>query len=165
MPVKPLFEACIDRNGPQQVRVGKRLVWAHRLAWEEAYGEAPAMPIHHLCGNKRCVNVAHLELRPTTWNIKYPERRPPLTVEGFAARLKRDSEGCLLWLGARDAKGYGVLKVEGKATRAHLVAWKLASGRRTIPSKKCVKQYCGDRLCCEPTHLYLADWPPWPPKE
>lgn len=36
---------------------------AHRYAWEQARGPIPAgMTIDHLCRNRRCVNVSHMEM-------------------------------------------------------------------------------------------------------
>ena len=38
--------------------------YAHRAAWEEVHGPIPpGLQIHHVCGNRVCVNVQHLELR------------------------------------------------------------------------------------------------------
>lgn len=36
---------------------------AHRAAWEQANGPIPeGMTVDHICRNKRCVNVEHMEL-------------------------------------------------------------------------------------------------------
>lgn len=52
----------IDRDG--YGRAGHRL--AHRVAYELAVGEfPPELAIDHLCRNRRCCNLAHLE--PVTW--------------------------------------------------------------------------------------------------
>jgi hypothetical protein len=50
---------------------GRRL--AHRVAWEEKYGPIPGgMHVHHTCGNRACINVAHLELvTPAGHRIKH----------------------------------------------------------------------------------------------
>jgi hypothetical protein len=37
--------------------------YAHRVAWERERGPIPdEMTIHHVCENRRCVNVDHMEL-------------------------------------------------------------------------------------------------------
>jgi hypothetical protein len=42
-------------------RSGNR--YAHRVAWISAYGPIPdAMHVHHLCGNRACINPHHLSL-------------------------------------------------------------------------------------------------------
>lgn len=42
---------------------------AHRLAWEDAHGSIPDdLTIDHLCRNRACVNVAHMELVTRTEN-------------------------------------------------------------------------------------------------
>lgn len=44
-------------------RRGGRNVFLHRLLWEEAYGEIPVgLELHHVCENRACVNLDHLEL-------------------------------------------------------------------------------------------------------
>lgn len=40
-------------------------VYAHRSAWEAVYGPIPdGYHVHHVCGNKACINVAHLRCLP-----------------------------------------------------------------------------------------------------
>lgn len=42
---------------------GNRPVRAHRLAWINAHGQIPdGLQVHHVCGQKLCVNVDHLQL-------------------------------------------------------------------------------------------------------
>jgi hypothetical protein len=50
----------IGKNGYARLPSGKRGVYlyAHRVAWENAYGEIPAgHHVHHGCGTKACVNL------------------------------------------------------------------------------------------------------------
>lgn len=50
---------------------GRKLVLAHRYAYERARGPIPAgLQIDHLCRNKACVNPAHLELVTTQENTR-----------------------------------------------------------------------------------------------
>lgn len=63
---------------------------------------------------------------------------------------------CWLWKMKPTAAGYGCLSM-GKGKRpayAHRIAWELARG--PIPEGLFVKQRCGNRLCCNPDHLYLS---------
>ena len=44
-------------------RVNGKVVYMHRLAWEEAHGEIPAgMHVLHKCDNPACINIEHLFL-------------------------------------------------------------------------------------------------------
>ncbi len=49
-------------NGYGQVRLMKKLYYAHRLSYLAFVGEIPAgLDLDHLCRNRRCVNPYHLE--------------------------------------------------------------------------------------------------------
>jgi hypothetical protein len=58
-------------SGYGQRRVAGRQVLAHRYAYECARGPVPeGLELDHLCGNKRCVNVDHLEPVTHAENIR-----------------------------------------------------------------------------------------------
>lgn len=69
---------CILWTGPLG-KEGYGSVWnsrrrqtdsAHRLAWERAYGPIPSgLVIDHLCRNRACVNVDHMEVVTNRVNI------------------------------------------------------------------------------------------------
>ena len=57
-----LWQRWIDREGYGRVRPHTGYCFAHRKAYEDAYGPIPAgLVIDHLCGVKACVNPLHLE--------------------------------------------------------------------------------------------------------
>lgn len=60
-----LWTGYIDSKGYGAVWDSERrkMVRAHRVAWEAVNGPIPSgLVIDHLCRNRACVNVAHLEV-------------------------------------------------------------------------------------------------------
>lgn len=70
---------------------------------------------------------------------------------------RRGRTGCWLWLGAKDDKGYGVARVNGRLIRVHRFMLGLLLGRPVHadcdahhdPKKGCST----NPACCNPTHL------------
>jgi len=55
------WTGCTDHLGYGKMR-WPRSVYVHRIAYESVHGEIPAgLVIDHLCRNRSCVNVEHLE--------------------------------------------------------------------------------------------------------
>lgn len=54
---------AVDANGYCRQTLGGRQGYAHRFAWEAVHGPIPAdLTIDHLCREKRCIRVDHMEL-------------------------------------------------------------------------------------------------------
>ena len=55
---------CVEAAGSVQKNgyIMRSHTYAHRAAYEQAYGVIPAgFHVHHTCHNKRCVNPEHLQ--------------------------------------------------------------------------------------------------------
>jgi hypothetical protein len=122
---------------------------ARRLAYQLAFGAAPEGEVVVTCGTTVCLNPRHLLLR---------SEQPDKTLrKRFEQKVgKGGQQDCWPWTGKPNGRGYGQLSA-GRANGpllAHRLAWEFAFG--PVPSGVLVRQSCGNRLCCNPAHLFLA---------
>jgi HNH endonuclease len=61
---------------------------------------------------------------------------------------------CWLWTRARNNKGYGRVRIDGKMQLAHRVAWQIYKGE--IPEGMFVCHKCDTPACVNPDHLFLG---------
>ena len=71
----------------------------------------------------------------------------------FQDKVRIDPCGCRLWTAATNAKGYGVMRIDGKNKLAHHVAWFLEHG--VWP--KMLLHSCDTPACTEIDHLSEGD--------
>lgn len=72
--------------------------------------------------------------------------------EKIVARITVDANGCWLWPGANDGKGYGrVRDADGSVVYVHRAMW--ASVHGPIPAGHHVDHLCRVHNCCNPDHL------------
>jgi hypothetical protein len=58
-----LWTACVSSNGYGLVKVGRRMIRAHRVSWELHCGDIPmGLYVLHHCDTPPCVNPTHLFL-------------------------------------------------------------------------------------------------------
>lgn len=75
-----------------------------------------------------------------------------------AARFWRKvakTDDCWIWLGARNADGYGNVRVGSRTYKAHRLAWEMAYG--PIPDGLYACHRCDRPACVRPDHLFLGD--------
>jgi hypothetical protein len=57
-----LWTGACTKKGYGCIRVGKRVEYAHRFAFQMVWGMIPAgIDVHHKCVRKHCVNPEHIE--------------------------------------------------------------------------------------------------------
>jgi hypothetical protein len=63
----------------------------HRRVWENAHGEIPAgYDIHHICGQRRCINLEHLEMLTRSEHLKRHRNEPQ--PDGVARVLAKQTD-------------------------------------------------------------------------
>ncbi len=67
---------CSDPRGYRQIRIGKKLYWAHRLAWLYMTGAWPTGEVDHINGDKS--NNAFSNLRDGTKSQNMQNLRGPM---------------------------------------------------------------------------------------
>lgn len=72
----------------------------------------------------------------------------------FLSHVASQSNGCMLWTGTRNNRGYGTLSVGRHRHMAHRYAFELANG--PIPTGLQVLHSCDVKQCVNPDHLHLG---------
>ena len=78
-------------------------------------------------------------------------------VDPLRVRLDRflelQSNGCLLFTGCVQSRGYGSLGDGVRTVLAHKLAWETTNGK--VPEGFRLLHMCHEKLCCEPEHMRL----------
>jgi hypothetical protein len=71
--------------------------------------------------------------------------------ERLLTRTAVDGNGCWLWQGCLNSRGYGVISVGGERKLAHRVSYELHVG--PIPDGLTIDHLCQTKACVNPEHL------------
>jgi len=78
-----------------------------------------------------------------------------VTWEQLLSRAEETHEGCLVWLGAKDRHGYGVVRRNNKNYLIHRLAWIINFGQPT-KDFPLVLHRCDNPPCFALEHLFLG---------
>lgn len=88
------------------------------------------------------------------------EHTPEQVLALFWSRVNKNGpNGCWLWTGYKNEKGYGLLSARhmgSKSYRAHRYSWELVHG--PTPSHRFCLHKCDTPACVNPDHLYLGSY-------
>lgn len=75
-------------------------------------------------------------------------------ISGRIAECVIHNGDCLVWTGAKNELGYGLICVDGVMVRVHRAAWEAAHGH--IPDGMVIDHMCHNRACCNVEHLRVC---------
>lgn len=72
-------------------------------------------------------------------------------MDRFWSKVQREQGGCWIWIGAKNANGYGRFWYDRRVMVAHRVAYLMLVGQ--VPEGKDLDHLCRIRACVNPEHL------------
>lgn len=108
------WTGCLAKNGYGMLHLNGVTAYAHRVAFEMAYGVIPqGAQIMHSCDNRRCVNIGHLSLGSFDENMAdmVQKSRQALGERNSHAKLTEEEVKIIRSLNGTNASIAGQFKV------------------------------------------------------
>lgn len=115
------------------------------------------------CGEGEVGRSGYCRPCKSAWQREYRNRvaagEPSIRRMDLRDRIRRkvavSPSGCWEWTGATSGKGYGYLRIGGKANYAHRVAYEAFVC--PIPDGLVIDHLCRNTVCCNPEHLEAVE--------
>ena len=123
-----------------------------RKLGEERHGMSARAYAGKLAANKRYRQRNPEKLR--AYKKARRERAKALREQG-RGKVEVEWEGCCVWTGGLNEKGYGMVRTDCRTKRrAHRVIWEKYKGK--IVAGMVLHHKCRNRRCCNPEHLEMV---------
>ena len=112
--------------------------------WKQFNGTDKIVVLQNSCGDETCINIHHLYIEDIWDNVK----------SRIENRSIIDENGCHLWQGCVDNRGYGTIKFKGKTTKIHRITYMIDNNIKEIPEGIIIRHKCNKHTNCHyPGHL------------